>query len=158
MKDFDILDDGSQPELDSVCCKTYMWSRLSWTVCSRVSCIWAHVLELASVVHFWESRNVILSICVANLFFSDMLSLEYPVTSQIWISGRYDGWNFSRIYDLGSDKVDVLAGTPSRKIYYCSILIEQFDHPLYEDSMWLILEAVPCGSFVFSKFDLYLMF
>jgi len=31
--------------------------------------------------------------------------------------GRYDGWNFSKIYDVGPDKVDVLADTTSRKIY-----------------------------------------
>ena len=40
------------------------------------------------------------------------MSLEYPDTNQIWISGRYDGWNFSKICDVGSGKVDVLADTP----------------------------------------------
>ena len=62
------------------------------------------------------------------------MSLEYPDTNQIWISGRCDGWYFSKICDIGSGKVDVLADTPSRKIYHCSILIELFDHPLQEDS------------------------
>ena len=56
------------------------------------------------------------------------MSLEYHVTNQIWISGRYDGWNLSKIYDVGPDKVDVLADAPSRKIYYCSILIEEVGH------------------------------
>ena len=56
------------------------------------------------------------------------MSLEYPVTNQIGISGRYDGWNFSKIYYVGPDKVDVLADTPSRKIYYRSILIEEIGH------------------------------
>ena len=41
---------------------------------------------------------------------------------------------FPKIYDVGPNKVDVLADTPSRKIYHCSILIELFDHPLQEDS------------------------
>ena len=31
------------------------------------------------------------------------------------------------------DKVDVLADTPSQKIYHCSILIKLFDHLLHED-------------------------
>ena len=56
------------------------------------------------------------------------MSLEYPDTNQLWISGRYDGWSYSKIYDVGPDKVDVLADTPSRKIYHCSILIEEVGH------------------------------
>ena len=56
------------------------------------------------------------------------MSLEYPDTNQIWIPGTYDGWNFSRIYAVGPDKVDVLADTPSRKIYYYSILIKEVGH------------------------------
>ena len=71
------------------------------------------------------------------------MSLEYSDTNQIWISGRCDGWNISRIYDVGPDKVDVLADTPSRKIYHGSILIELFDHLLHEDLVQLILEVVP---------------
>ena len=35
---------------------------------------------------------------------------------------------FSRIYDVGPDKVDVVANTPSRKTYYCNILIEEVGH------------------------------
>ena len=54
------------------------------------------------------------------------------------MSGRYDGWNISKIYDVGPEKVDVLADTPSRKIYDCSILNEQFAHLLYKDFMWLL--------------------
>ena len=30
---------------------------------------------------------------VLHLFFSGILGLRYPVTNQIWISVRYDGWN-----------------------------------------------------------------
>ena len=49
---------------------------------------------------FPENYNVIPSICVA-LFFSDILSLRYPDTNQIWISVRYDGWNiFPRVITL----------------------------------------------------------
>jgi len=71
------------------------------------------------------------------------MSLEYPDTNQLWISGRYDGWNFSKTYDIGPDKVDVLADTPTRKIYHCSILIELFDYLLHEDFVQLILEVAP---------------
>ena len=56
------------------------------------------------------------------------MSLEYPDTNQIWISGRYDGWNISKIYDVGPDEVDVLADTPSRKTCYYNILIEEVGH------------------------------
>ena len=70
------------------------------------------------------------------------MSLEYSDTNQIWISGRYDGWNFSKIYDVGPDKADVLADTPSRKVYHCSNLIELFDHLLHEDLVQLILGVV----------------
>ena len=77
------------------------------------------------------------------IFFLDSMSLEYPNNNQIWISGRYDGWNFSRIYDVGPDRVDVLADTPSRKVYYRSILNEKFVHLFHDDSVRLILEVVP---------------
>ena len=60
-------------------------------------------------------------------------------------------------YDVGPDKVDVLADTPSRKIYHCSILIELFNHLLHEDLVQLSIEVVPYGSFVPPKSDLYLM-
>ena len=51
------------------------------------------------------------------------MSLEYPDTNQIWISGIYDGWNISKIYDVGPNEVDALADTPSRKIYVIAWLI-----------------------------------
>ena len=63
----------------------------------------------------------------------------------------------SQDYDVGPEKVDVLADTPSRKIYHCSILIELFNHLLHEDLVQLIIEVVPYGSFVPPKSDLYLM-
>ena len=38
---------------------------------------------------------------VLHLFFTDILSLSYPDTNQIWISVRYDGWNiFPRVITL----------------------------------------------------------
>ena len=59
------------------------------------------------------------------------MSLEYPDTNQIWISGKYDGWSIPKNYNIGpsiTGKVDVVANTPSRKIHYCSILIEEVGH------------------------------
>ena len=59
------------------------------------------------------------------------MSLEYPDTSQISISGRYDGWNIPKNYNTGpsiTGEVDVMANTPNRKTYYCSILFEEVGH------------------------------
>ena len=46
------------------------------------------------------------------------MSLEYPDTNQIWISGRYDGLeHFPKNYNIGlsiTGKVDVVANTPIR--------------------------------------------
>ena len=44
-----------------------------------------------------------------------------------------------KYHDVGSGKVDA----PSREIYYCSILIDLFDHLLHEDFVQLILEVAP---------------
>ena len=38
---------------------------------------------------------------------------------------------YSKNYNVGlsvTDNVDVVANTPSRKAYYCSILVEEVDH------------------------------
>ena len=46
------------------------------------------------------------------------MSLEYPDTNQIWISGRYDGWNIPKNYNIGlsvTGKVDVVASTTQPK-------------------------------------------
>ena len=59
------------------------------------------------------------------------MSLEYPDTNQIWISGRYDGWNFPKNYNIGpsiNGKVDVVAKTPSQKTCYYNILIDGVGH------------------------------
>ena len=90
----------------------------------------AHVLELTIVVHFprISQCHLVDLCCKLSFFLLDLMRLEYYVTNQIRISGRYDGWNLSKIYDVGPDKVDVLADTPSRKTYYCSILIEEVGH------------------------------
>ena len=78
--------------------KTTLWSCLSWTTCSHVVAEPAHVLELAIVVHFprISQRHLVDLCCKLSFFFLDLMSLGYPDTNQIWISGRCDGWNISQ--------------------------------------------------------------
>ena len=73
--------------------KTTLWSCLSWTTCSHVVAEPAHVLELAIVIHFPRilQRHLVDLCCKLSFFFLDLMSLGYPDTNQIWISGRYDG-------------------------------------------------------------------
>ena len=83
------------PHLNSVVFyhKTTMWSCLSGTACSHVfsrssSCFGACYLSSFLENLAMPSRRIVL-----QTFFSDMLSLKYPITNQIWISVRYDGWH-----------------------------------------------------------------
>ena len=65
----------------------------------------AHVLELTIIVHFprISQRYLVELCCKLSFFFLDSMSLEYPDTSQISISDRYDGWSiFPRIIVLVS--------------------------------------------------------
>ena len=87
------------PHLDSVVFyyKTTMWSCLSGTACSQV------VAEPARFGVSYRSsspENLATSsrrfVLRTFFFFLDSMSLEYPDTSQISISGRYDGWNISQ--------------------------------------------------------------
>ena len=75
--------------------KTTTWSCLSRTSCSHVVAEPAHVLELTIVVHSPRiSQHYLVELCCKLSFiFLGSMSLEYPDTNQIWISGRYDGWN-----------------------------------------------------------------
>ena len=79
-------------------CKTTTWSCLSGTTCSHVVAELAHVLELTIVVHFprISQRHLVDLCCKLSFFVLDSMSLEYPDTNQIWISGRYNGWNISQ--------------------------------------------------------------
>ena len=58
----------------------------------------ALVLELAIVVHLPRipQHYLVEWCCKLPFFFLDSMSLEYHDTNQIWISGRYDGWNISQ--------------------------------------------------------------
>ena len=57
--------------------------------------------EPAPIVHFPENLAMPFQRFVLRLFFSDILSLRYHDTNQIWILVRYDGWNiFTRVITL----------------------------------------------------------
>ena len=76
-----------------------------------------HVLELTIVVHLPRipQRHLVDLCCKLSFLFLDSMSLEYPDTNQIWISGRYDGPNISNIYILfpaGTAIVQIFHGLP----------------------------------------------
>ena len=85
-QDFDILVDGSPPELGSVfiirlpCDHVCLGQRVHTCVAEP-----AHVLELAIVVHFSRisQRHLVELCCKLSFFFLDSMSLEYPDTNQI---------------------------------------------------------------------------
>ena len=78
--------------------KTTTWSCLHGTRVHMLVAEPAHVLELAIVVHSprISQRHLVDLCCKLPFFFLDLMSLEYPDTNQIWISGIYDGWNVSQ--------------------------------------------------------------
>ena len=111
--------------------QTTMWSCLSGTVCSHVVAKPAHVLELAIVVHFLRiSQRYLVDLCYNSSFQTcrvwdiltptrsesqaDMMVVTFPKNCNIGLSV--------------TGEVDIVANTPSRKTYYCSILIEEVGH------------------------------
>ena len=78
--------------------KTTTWSCLPEAVCPHVcsrtsSCFGACYHSPFPEIPATPSCRFVLQTLI---FFLDLRSLEYPDTSQIWISGRYDGWNVSQ--------------------------------------------------------------
>ena len=78
--------------------KTTTWSCLSATVCPHVcsrtsSCFGACYHSSSPENPATSSRRFVLQ---TFIFFLDSMSLDYPDTNQIWISGSYDGWNISQ--------------------------------------------------------------
>ena len=78
--------------------KTTTWPCLSGTTCSHVcsrtsSCFGAYYHSPFPESLATSSRRFVLQTLI---FFLDLTSLEYSDTNQIWISGRYDGWNISQ--------------------------------------------------------------
>ena len=131
-----------------------VWDNV-FTCCSKTSsCFWACYRSSSPENLATSSRRFVLQ----TFIFLSRLDESGISCYQLDLNLRQIWWlELFQDYDVGPDKVDVLADTPSRKIYHCSILIELFDHLLHEDFVWLILEVVPYGSFVLPKSDLYLM-
>ena len=78
--------------------KTTTWSCLSGTTCSHVcsrtsSCFGAYYRSPSPENLATSSHRFVLQTLI---FFLDLMSREYSDTNQIWISGRYDGWNVSQ--------------------------------------------------------------
>ena len=73
--------------------KTTMWSYLSGTTCSHVCSRTSSCFGACYRSSFPENLAMPSHRFVLQTFFLDMLSLKYPITNRIWISGRYDGWN-----------------------------------------------------------------
>ena len=68
---------------------------------------------------------------------------------------------FPKNYNIGpsiAGKVDVMANTPSRKTYYCSILIEESWPPSHEDFVGFTSVVNPYGFLSFRSPTFYLMF
>ena len=124
------------PHLNSVVFyyKTTLWSCLSWTTCSHVcsrtsSCFGACYRSSSPENPATSSRRFVLQtfIFLPRLDESG-ISWHQPDLNlrQIWWFGT-----FPKNYNIGpliTGKVDVVANTPSRKTYYCSILIEEVGH------------------------------
>ena len=59
------------------------------------------------------------------------MSLEYPGPTRTESQADMMVGAFSKNYNIGltiTGKVDVVANTPNRKTYYCSILFEEVGH------------------------------
>ena len=109
-----------------------------------------------------ESRNVISSICVPNFHFSSQTRCVWNILTPTSSESQADMMvgTFPKNYNTGlaiTGKVDVVANTPRRKTYYCSILIEEVGHLPIRISQDLPPQLC-LMIFVFPKSDLYLMF
>ena len=73
---------------------------------------------------------------VLHLFFSDILSLRYPDTNQIWISVRYDGWGiFPGVINIFTWPCKVM-----------SCLAHLAGGPIVIDSFSAMLSILPWGN------------
>ena len=123
--------------------KTTMWSCLSWTMCSHVcsrTSSWFGACYLSSFLEnlATPSRRIVL-----QTFSSDMLSLKYPITNRIWISGRYDGWNIPNICILFP------ACTANVPFYHGSLpfpVVSKFIHYVVFNKVIHIIQVRVCHS------------
>ena len=83
---FVILNDGSQPELDSVFIIRLLDGHVCLGQCVHIYVAEpAHVLELTIVVHFpiISQHHLVELCCKLPLIFLDSMSMEYPDNNQI---------------------------------------------------------------------------
>ena len=124
------------PNLNSVVFyyKTTMWSCLSRTACSHVrsrtsSCFGACYRSSSPENPATSSRRFVLQ----TFIFLPRLDESGISWHQPDLNLRQIWWleHFPKNYNIGlsiTGKVDVVANTPSRKTYYCSILFEEVGH------------------------------
>ena len=70
-----------------------VWNSMFTSLYKTNSCFGAYYRSSFPENLAMSSRRFVLQTFV---FFLDSMSLEYPDTNQIWVSGRYDGWNISQ--------------------------------------------------------------
>ena len=132
-------------------CKTTMWACLSGTTCSHVcsrtsSCFGAYYRSSFPENLAMSSRRFVLQtfIFLPRLDGSGIFWYQPDLNlRQIW-------WleHFPKNYNIGlsiTGKVDVVANTPNRKTYYCSILIEGSWPPPHEDFVGFTSVVNPYG-------------
>ena len=93
----------------------------------------AHVLELTIVVHLPRipQRHLVDLCCKLSFFFLDSMSLDILTPTRSESQADMMVGTFPKNYNIGpsiTGKGDVMANTPSRKTYYCNILIEEVGH------------------------------
>ena len=107
------------PHLNSVVFyyKTTVWPFLSWTTCSHVCSRTSSCFGACYRSSFPENLATSSLWLVLLPFFFQICCLEYSVTNQIWISGRYDGWNIPKsciLFPVRTTIVPISMGCPSQ--------------------------------------------
>ena len=104
--------------------KTTMWSCLSGTACSHVFSRTSSCFGACYLSSFLENLAMLSHRFVLQTFFSRHVVRNILLPTRSESQADMMVGTSSRIYDVGPDKVDVLADTSSRKFCHCSI----FDH------------------------------
>ena len=114
------------PDLKSIVFyyKTSTWSCLSWTTCSHVCSRTSSCFGACYRSSFPENLATPSRWIVLQTFFSRHVVWIILLPTRFESQAGMMVETSSKNYDVGFGKVDA----PSRKNYYCSILIKQFGH------------------------------
>ena len=114
------------PNLNSIVFyyKTTMWSFLSWTTCSHVCSRTSSCFGACYHSSFPENLATSSRRFVLQTFFSRHVVWNILLPTRPESQAGVMVGTSPKNYDVGSGKVDA----PSRKNYYCSILIKRFGH------------------------------